>query len=126
MKDQSKTKQVLIQELVSLRQRIAELEKSELEGKRAEEALQQSESALKKAQKIGNMGHFSYDPVSSLVEGSDELFRIFDVDSHQSLFKAFREAVHPEDGHALGLQLLRRRPHDHALRRRGAVPRRGR
>jgi len=39
MKDQSKTKQALIQELVSLRQRIAELERSESERKQAEEAL---------------------------------------------------------------------------------------
>ena len=65
MKDQPKTKQALIQELVSLRHRISELERSESEGrrnlqfkdkvlrvvalrditerKRAEEALRQSE-----------------------------------------------------------------------------------
>jgi len=43
MKDQSKTKQVLINELVSLRKRNAELEQSELERKRAEEALRESE-----------------------------------------------------------------------------------
>jgi PAS domain S-box-containing protein len=42
MKDQSKTKQVLIQELASLRQRIAELEQSESEHKQ-EEALSESE-----------------------------------------------------------------------------------
>jgi hypothetical protein len=39
MKDQSKTKQVLIQEEVSLRQRIAEPEKSESERKRLEEEM---------------------------------------------------------------------------------------
>jgi PAS domain S-box-containing protein len=43
MKDQSKTKQVLIQELASLRQRIQELEYSESERKRAEDALRESE-----------------------------------------------------------------------------------
>jgi PAS domain S-box-containing protein len=43
MKDQSKTKQVLIQELVSLKQRTAELEKSEFERRLAEEALRESE-----------------------------------------------------------------------------------
>ena len=47
MKDQSKTKQVLIQELVSLRQITAELEKSEFERKRAEEALLESESSIR-------------------------------------------------------------------------------
>jgi PAS domain S-box-containing protein len=46
MKDQSKTKQALIQELTSLRQRIAELEQSESERKRAEEALCNSEGRL--------------------------------------------------------------------------------
>jgi len=38
MKDQSKKKQVLIQELVSLRERIVELEQSESERKKAEDA----------------------------------------------------------------------------------------
>ena len=43
MKDQSKIKPELIQELVSLRQRIAELEQSKSERKRVQEALQESE-----------------------------------------------------------------------------------
>jgi diguanylate cyclase (GGDEF)-like protein/PAS domain S-box-containing protein len=43
MKDQSKTKQVLIQELASLRQRISELERSESERKQVEEELRGSE-----------------------------------------------------------------------------------
>ncbi len=48
MKDQSKKKQVLIQELVSLRKRIAELEQSESERKRVEEALREHDIQLKK------------------------------------------------------------------------------
>ncbi len=44
MKDQSKTKQMLIQELVFLRHRISELERSEAELKRAKEVLKDSES----------------------------------------------------------------------------------
>jgi PAS domain S-box-containing protein len=40
MKDQSKTKQALIQELASLRQRITELEQSESERKRVDDLLQ--------------------------------------------------------------------------------------
>jgi len=44
MKDQSKTKQVLIHELVSLRHRISELERSESELKREKEVLKDSES----------------------------------------------------------------------------------
>jgi len=42
MKDQFKTKQALIQELASLRQRIAQLEESESERKRAEETLREN------------------------------------------------------------------------------------
>jgi two-component system cell cycle sensor histidine kinase/response regulator CckA len=43
MKDQSKTKQALIQELTSLKQRIADIEGAESGRKRAEEALRESE-----------------------------------------------------------------------------------
>ena len=43
MKDQSKTKQVLIQELASLKQKIADLERTESERKHVEEALKESE-----------------------------------------------------------------------------------
>jgi PAS domain S-box-containing protein len=43
MTDRSKSKQELIQELVSLRKRIAELEQSELEHKRAEKTLHEAE-----------------------------------------------------------------------------------
>ncbi|MCX5846381.1 MAG: PAS domain S-box protein [Deltaproteobacteria bacterium] len=46
MEDQSKTKQVLIQELDSLRQRIAELEQSELEHRQAEGASRDNETKL--------------------------------------------------------------------------------
>ena len=46
MKDQSKTKQVLIQELASLRQKIGELEKSESDRRWADEALQESQAEL--------------------------------------------------------------------------------
>ena len=47
MKDQSKTKQSLIQELASLREKLTELEKSEAARKRAEAALRQSEDQLR-------------------------------------------------------------------------------
>jgi PAS domain S-box-containing protein len=47
MKDQSKTKQELIQELISLRQMIEELEQSVAERKQAEEMLLESEATLR-------------------------------------------------------------------------------
>jgi len=48
MKDQSKTKQVLIQEISLLRQKIAELEQSESDRKNVEEALQESSEWFRK------------------------------------------------------------------------------
>jgi HD-GYP domain-containing protein (c-di-GMP phosphodiesterase class II) len=48
MDDNRKTKEQLIQELEDLRRRIAELEKSETEAKRAEEALRESPAKLEK------------------------------------------------------------------------------
>ncbi|MCP4604808.1 MAG: PAS domain S-box protein [Proteobacteria bacterium] len=67
----------------------------------AEEALIENTFYLKKAQEISKIGHFSYDPKSSVVQGSDELFRIFDVARDQPLFETFADAVHPEDGHLI-------------------------
>jgi PAS domain S-box-containing protein/putative nucleotidyltransferase with HDIG domain len=47
MKDQSKTKQSLIRELASLREKLSELEKSEAARKRVEETLQESEEKFR-------------------------------------------------------------------------------
>ncbi|MBL8025079.1 MAG: PAS domain S-box protein [Fibrobacteres bacterium] len=71
--------------------------------KRDEHQLRQNQYYLKKAQQIGKIGHFSFDPITNIVEGSDELLRIFDVDSGSSipLFDAFANAVYPEDGHLI-------------------------
>ncbi len=43
MKDKDKTKEQLVNELEDMRQRVAELEASEIQRKRAQEALRQSE-----------------------------------------------------------------------------------
>lgn len=53
MKDQSKTKQVSIQELTFLRQRIEELEQAEVIWKKKEESLAKSEEKFRKAFYIG-------------------------------------------------------------------------
>ena len=49
MKDQSKTKQALIQEMSLFGQKIAELEQSESDRKRAEEALRLSEENFRRS-----------------------------------------------------------------------------
>ena len=63
MHDNRKIKEQLIQELEDLRRRIAELEKSETERKRAEEALRESE------QRLSNILHGS--PIPAFVITKD-------------------------------------------------------
>jgi PAS domain S-box-containing protein len=69
--------------------------------RKIEENLKENAFFLNKAQEIGQLGHFSYDPVSGIVEGSKELFRIFDVDPSKPLFEAFASSIHPDDGHLI-------------------------
>jgi PAS domain S-box-containing protein len=68
MKDQSKTKQVLIQELASLRQRIAELEQSESEHKNVEEALRESDNQFRVAQELSPDGFTILRPIRDAQE----------------------------------------------------------
>ena len=68
MKDQSKTKQVLIQELASLRQRIAELEQSESERKLAEETVRESEEQFRVAQELSPDGFTILRPIRDAQE----------------------------------------------------------
>jgi len=56
MKNQSKTKQALIQELASLRKRIAVLEQSESDRKKTEEALQESETRYRNLLEVAPVG----------------------------------------------------------------------
>jgi PAS domain S-box-containing protein len=75
--------------------------KVDSERRKAEEALQESNFYLMKAQERGKIGHFSFDPVSNIVTGSSEFFRIFNIDPSRPLFEGFASAVHPEDGHLI-------------------------
>ena len=61
------------------------------------EKMEETRFYLNKAQEMGRIGHFSYDPLSGKIEGSDQLFRIFGIDPGQSLFTVFADAIHPED-----------------------------
>ena len=69
--------------------------------KKANIIFEQNQFYLKKAQEIGKIGQFSYDPIKNIVDGSDVLFRLFDVERDQNLFEAFATAVHPEDEHLI-------------------------
>ena len=58
MNDRSKTKQVLIQELTSLRQRITELDQSESDRKQSKEALRESERKYRNLYHYAQIGLF--------------------------------------------------------------------
>jgi diguanylate cyclase (GGDEF)-like protein/PAS domain S-box-containing protein len=76
MKDQSKTKHALIQELVSLKQRIAGLEQSESERKQAEEVLRESEEKYRLIFEYSPLGLLSFDKKGVIVACNDNFVQI--------------------------------------------------
>lgn len=77
------------------------------ERKDIEKKLLLNDFYLKKAQEIGKIGHFSYDPESNVFEGSSVLYRILDVERNTPLLNAISESVHPDDRHLI-LPLIER------------------
>ena len=65
---------------------------------RTEVALRESEMMLRKAQEIIHLGHFKLNPTTGVVEGSDELFRIFGLTREECQFSDFTNKV-PADQH---------------------------
>jgi diguanylate cyclase (GGDEF)-like protein/PAS domain S-box-containing protein len=89
MKDEGKTKEQLINELVSLRQRIPELGKSETEPKRPEEALPNS---LKESQQRQTD--------SALLEGTRAVLRYREFeDAARSIFESCKNLIGAAAGH---------------------------
>jgi PAS domain S-box-containing protein len=69
------------------------------ERKRAEEALQESEERLRRAQEIAHLGSWELDLVNNRLTWSDEVYRIFGLQPQEfgATYGAFLEAVHPDD-----------------------------
>jgi PAS domain S-box-containing protein len=69
------------------------------ERKKAEEALQRSETLHKQAQSVAQIGHWELDPDIGTPIWSDEIFRIFglDPDEGEPSFTEHETHVHPED-----------------------------
>ncbi len=68
--------------------------------KQAEEALRRSESLLREAQKVAQIGHWEIDSLTAAPRWSEEIFHIFGLDparGEPSSFSAHRDLIHPED-----------------------------
>jgi PAS domain S-box-containing protein len=68
--------------------------------KNQEAILRKSESRMNEAQRIAKIGSWELDLISDTIQGSPEVFHIFDVDSIDGEtwnFSDFIEQVHPED-----------------------------
>jgi PAS domain S-box-containing protein len=66
---------------------------------RAEEALRRREAGLKEAQRIAHIGSWELDLVTKRLTWSDEVYRIFEIDSEffGASYEAFLQLVHPDD-----------------------------
>ncbi len=92
---------------------------SMLEDQRAAEAaLRDSEARLRDAQRVAHIGSWELDLVSHRLWWSDEIYRIFEMESNQFApsYSAFLDAVHPEDRDRLNQSyqdsVANRRPYD--------------
>ncbi len=64
----------------------------------AEKALQDSKLRLIRSQKIAHMGDWEYDIETNRYIGSDECYRIFDIDPAIELsYELLQEMIHPDD-----------------------------
>ena len=61
--------------------------------------LQKSHALYKNAQEIARLGHWEYDLVANRLTWSDEIYRIFEVDSasFSPSYDGFLDLIHPED-----------------------------
>ncbi|HEY6837367.1 MAG TPA: PAS domain-containing protein [Geobacteraceae bacterium] len=73
------------------------------EHRQAEEALRRSEYILTEAQRIAHIGNWDLDLVHNVLNWSDEIYRIFEIDPQESRasYETFLETVHPDDREAV-------------------------
>jgi len=101
MKDQSKTKQVLIQELVSLRQRISALEQSESERKQAGDVLRESEEKHRNILENIEEAYFELDLKGNITFFNEPACRITGYSRSELMGMNYRQYTPPEVAKAL-------------------------
>ena len=97
MKDQSKTNQALIQELVSLRRRIEELEQSESEWKKEKEGLKQSEAHFRSYFDLPLHGIAITSPEKGWIQVNDRICSILGYSRDEIVRRTWPEMTHPDD-----------------------------
>jgi PAS domain S-box-containing protein len=98
MKDKDKTKEQLINELAELRQRIAELEASETEHKRVQEALRESEEKLRHLFESVTDGIFAMDLNGAYTEFNQRILEMHGLSSKEEILgKSSFELIAPRD-----------------------------
>jgi PAS domain S-box-containing protein len=96
MEDKSKTKQALIQELASLRQRIEELEQSESDRKQVEEALRESQDRYRSLFENANEAIFVAQD-GKLVFLNPVTSQLIGYSSQELMGRSFLDFIHPAD-----------------------------
>ena len=97
MEDQSKTKQVMIQELASLRQRIEGLEQSESELKKEKEALKKSEARFRSYFNLPMHGIAIISPEKGWIEVNDRICSMIGYSRDEITRMTWSEMTHPDD-----------------------------
>ncbi|MDX9788042.1 MAG: PocR ligand-binding domain-containing protein [Desulfobacterales bacterium] len=72
------------------------------------EALRKGEQRLRRAQEIAHLGSWELDPIKNELTWSDEVYRIFGLESQQfkATYEAFLSYVHPDDRAAVNAAYL--------------------
>ncbi|MDB4655593.1 PAS domain-containing protein, partial [Flavobacteriales bacterium] len=65
--------------------------------RKADKALLESESSLKRAQKIAKVGSWALNPDDNSVRWSEELYTIHDIEGRVPTYEFIRSLTHPED-----------------------------
>ncbi|MBA7715203.1 hypothetical protein ES703_124244 [subsurface metagenome] len=99
MKDEEKTREKLIDELVELRQRNAELEKSEIKHKQAEEALREAKDSLHSLFEGIPVGLYRSTPEGKRLDANQALLKMARCPNRKAFLKGniVDDYVNPED-----------------------------